>query len=245
MPRDRRTRGRRRSRSSTRCASRFDASSARPAHRVPRPQRGAPWPSCAGRCATAGGEYKIYKNTLVRFAARDLGLDIDDAAAPARPPSPSSTGDAGRTVAKALRDFARTNPALVVKGGLLGEKRARRRRRQALADVAPREVLLAQLAGAMAAPMQQFAGLLQALPRNFAYGLQGPDRPEGRRARRTDGRARAEAAAEPDAAAPSRRRRRRRRPKRPPPTKPPRRSPGRGRRDPEAETGRDRTPEES
>jgi len=33
-------------------------------------------------------------------------------------------------------------------------------------------VLLSQLAGAMAAPLQQFAGLLQALPRNFAYGLQ-------------------------------------------------------------------------
>ena len=42
---------------------------------------------------------------------------------------------------------------------------------KALADVAPREELLARLAGGMAAPMQQFAGLLQALPRNFAYGL--------------------------------------------------------------------------
>jgi large subunit ribosomal protein L10 len=42
---------------------------------------------------------------------------------------------------------------------------------RALADVEPREVLLARLAGAFAAPMQQFAGLLEALPRNFAYGL--------------------------------------------------------------------------
>ena len=42
---------------------------------------------------------------------------------------------------------------------------------RALADVEPREVLLARLAGAAAAPMQQFAGLLQALP-TFAYGLQ-------------------------------------------------------------------------
>ncbi len=41
----------------------------------------------------------------------------------------------------------------------------------ALADLPPRESLLAQLAGAFQAPMQQFAGLLQALPRNFAYGL--------------------------------------------------------------------------
>ena len=38
-------------------------------------------------------------------------------------------------------------------------------------SVEPREVLLAKLAGAMAAPMVQFAGLLQDLPRNFAYGL--------------------------------------------------------------------------
>ena len=41
----------------------------------------------------------------------------------------------------------------------------------ALADLPPREVLLARLAGALAAPMQSFAGLLAAVPRNFAYGL--------------------------------------------------------------------------
>src|SRR5437764_282984 len=40
-----------------------------------------------------------------------------------------------------------------------------------LAELPSRDVLLSQLAGALAAPMQQFAGLLQALPRNFAYGL--------------------------------------------------------------------------
>jgi len=40
-----------------------------------------------------------------------------------------------------------------------------------LADLPPLEVLLARFAGALAAPMQQMAGLLQALPRNLAYGL--------------------------------------------------------------------------
>jgi large subunit ribosomal protein L10 len=74
-------------------------------------------------------------------------------------------------VAKALRDYARTNPALVVKGGLLGTKALSADEVRALAELPSREVLLSQLAGAMAAPMQQFAGLLQALPRNFAYGL--------------------------------------------------------------------------
>jgi len=117
----------------------------------------------------AGGEYKIYKNTLVRFATRDLGLEIDELLT-----GPTAItfieGDAA-AVAKALRDYARTNPALVVKGGLLGTKALSADDVKALAELPSREVLLSQLAGAMAAPMQQFAGLLQALPRNFAYGL--------------------------------------------------------------------------
>jgi large subunit ribosomal protein L10 len=117
----------------------------------------------------AGGEYKIYKNTLVRFATHDLGLEIDELLT-----GPTAItfieGDAA-AVAKALRDYARTNPALVVKGGLLGTKALSADQIRALAELPSRDVLLSQLAGALAAPMQQFAGLLQALPRNFAYGL--------------------------------------------------------------------------
>ena len=154
----------------------------------------------------AGGEYKIYKNTLVRFATRDLGLEIDDLLT-----GPTAItfveGDAAG-VAKALRDYARTNPALVVKGGLLGTKPLSADQIRALADLPSREVLLSQLAGAMAAPMQQFAGLLQALPRNFAYGLKAliEDRggvPEAEVAAEPEAEvpAEAEAAAEPEVAA--------------------------------------------
>src|SRR4029453_3924923 len=125
----------------------------------------------------AGGEYKVYKNTLVRLAAREAGLEIEDmltgptaiAFVGERPDG--APGDAVM-VAKALRDFARTNPALVVKGGVMDDRSLTAEDARALADVEPREVLLARFAGALAAPMQQFAGLLQALPRNFAYGLQ-------------------------------------------------------------------------
>jgi large subunit ribosomal protein L10 len=116
-----------------------------------------------------GGEYKIYKNTLVRFAARDLGLEIDDLLT--GPTAIAFVDGDPVAVAKALRDFAKTNPSLVIKGGLLGDKALDEAAVKALADVEPREVLLARLAGAMAAPMTQFAGLLEALPRNFAYGL--------------------------------------------------------------------------
>jgi large subunit ribosomal protein L10 len=124
----------------------------------------------------AGGDYKVYKNTLVRFAAQKAGLDIEElligptaiAFVGERPDG--APGDAVM-VAKALRDFARTNPALVVKGGVMDDRALSAEDARALADVEPRDVLLARMAGAFAAPMQQFAGLLQALPRNFAYGL--------------------------------------------------------------------------
>ncbi len=117
-----------------------------------------------------GGDYKVYKNTLVRLATNELGLaDLD----------PMLTGPTGiafvkgdaAAVAKSLKDFSRTNALLVVKGGVLGDKILDDRETSALAELPSREVLLARLAGGIAAPLQQLAGLLQALPRNFAYGL--------------------------------------------------------------------------
>ncbi|HEV3352758.1 MAG TPA: 50S ribosomal protein L10 [Acidimicrobiales bacterium] len=118
----------------------------------------------------AGGQYKIYKNTLVRFAVRELGLtDLEEMLL-----GPTAIafvdGDAA-SVAKSLRDFARGNPALVIKGGVLGEAILSAKDAAALAELPSREQLLAQLAGAMAAPLQQMAGLLKALPQNFAYAL--------------------------------------------------------------------------
>lgn len=117
----------------------------------------------------AGGDYKIYKNTLVRFAARDLGLELEELLT--GPTAIAFAREDAVGVAKALRDFGRTNPALVVKGGVLGSRALSADQARALADVPPRDVLLARLAGGLAAPLQQLAGLLQALPRNLAYGL--------------------------------------------------------------------------
>ena len=118
----------------------------------------------------AGGDYKIYKNTLVRFAVQDLGLAELEPLLEGPTALAFVDGDAV-SVAKALRDFSRTNPSLVVKGGVLGESVLSAPQAVALADIPPRDVLLARLAGGLAAPLQQFAGLLQALPRNFAYGM--------------------------------------------------------------------------
>ena len=121
----------------------------------------------------AGGEYKVYKNTLVRFAARELGLDLEEHLTGPTAIAFVPTGGNGDpvAVAKALREFAKGNPNLVIKGGVLGEKLLSAADAKALAEVAPREELLARFAGLLAAPLQQFAGLLQAVPRSFAYGL--------------------------------------------------------------------------
>ncbi len=117
-----------------------------------------------------GGEYKIYKNTLVRFAARDHGGEGLDVLLTGPTAITFVKGDAA-AAAKALRDYSRTNPHLVLKGGLLGTKVLAPTDVAALAELPPRDVMLARLAGAFQAPLTKFAGLLQALPRNFAFGL--------------------------------------------------------------------------
>src|SRR5271168_3938490 len=120
--------------------------------------------------ASVGGDYRIFKNTLVRRAID--GGEYQPLAEYLSGPSALTfvQGDVS-AVAKALRDFSRTNPLLVIKGGLLDGSLLTSGDLAALADLPPREVLLARLAGALAAPMQQMAGLLQALPRSMAYGI--------------------------------------------------------------------------
>jgi large subunit ribosomal protein L10 len=122
---------------------------------------------------SVGGDYRVFKNTLVRRAID--GIEDGDY----QPLSEYLSGPTALTfvqgdvsaVAKALRDFARANPLLVIKGGLADGSLLSASDLTALADLPPREVLLARIAGALAAPMQQMAGLLQALPRNLAYGI--------------------------------------------------------------------------
>jgi large subunit ribosomal protein L10 len=121
----------------------------------------------------AATDYKIFKNTLARRAARDAGLDdiIESLEGPVAIAFVRRDGGDAVTAAKALRDFARTNPNLVLKGGLLGPRVLTSNDVEALADVPPRDQLLARLAGGFQAPMVKAAGLFQAFTRNMAYGV--------------------------------------------------------------------------
>jgi large subunit ribosomal protein L10 len=118
----------------------------------------------------AGGDYKIYKNTLVRLAVADTaGAGVTDLLT--GPTAIAFVDGDVSAVAKALRDFARANPNLIVKGGVVGSTIMSAADIDVLAELPSRETLLAQFAGALSAPLQQLAGLVQALPRNLAYGI--------------------------------------------------------------------------
>jgi large subunit ribosomal protein L10 len=119
--------------------------------------------------APLGAEYRVFKNTLVRIAASD---DLEGFAELLSGPTALAfvDGDAA-AVTKTLREFSKANPLLLIKGGLLGNSVLGPEATAALADLPSREVLLARLAGALAAPLQNLAGLFAAVPRNFAYGL--------------------------------------------------------------------------
>jgi large subunit ribosomal protein L10 len=118
----------------------------------------------------AGGDYKVFKNTLVRRAVAGSAHE---------PLEPLLTGPTAiafvhgdvSAVARALRDFSRSNPALVVKGGLFEGSLLSTADLVALADLPSRDVLLARVAGGIAAPLRQLGGLLEALPRSLAYGI--------------------------------------------------------------------------
>jgi large subunit ribosomal protein L10 len=120
----------------------------------------------------AATDYKVYKNTLARRAAAEAGFSelAEWLEGPVAIAFVRAEGDAV-TAAKALRDFAKGNPNLIVKGGMLGPRMLSVADVEALADVQPREVLLARLAGGFQAPLVKAAGLFQAFTRNFAYGL--------------------------------------------------------------------------
>jgi large subunit ribosomal protein L10 len=118
-----------------------------------------------------GAEFKVVKMTLARLAAADMEIEDFDALLLGPTGMTFADGDPV-AAAKVLRDFAKSHEVLVVKGGLLGREFLTPERIADLAEIEPREVLLARIAGAFEAPLAKMAGLLAALPRNAATAMQ-------------------------------------------------------------------------
>ncbi|GCB46799.1 50S ribosomal protein L10 [Streptomyces sp. NL15-2K] len=107
--------------------------------------------------------YRVAKNTLTKIAANEAGIDTIDDLFQGSSAVAFVTGDPVEA-AKGLRDFAKDNPSLVIKGGVLDGKPLSADDIKKLADLESREVLLSKLAGAMKGKQSQAAAVFQALP---------------------------------------------------------------------------------
>ena len=118
-------------------------------------------------------KYSVVKNTLTKIAAKEAGVDLD----PALLAGPSAVafikGDP-IDAAKALRDFAKENPLLIIKGGIFDGKAVTTAEIMQLANLESREVLLAKIAGAMKASMSKAARTFDALRIKMEAGAPAP-----------------------------------------------------------------------
>jgi large subunit ribosomal protein L10 len=109
----------------------------------------------------SGAAYAVTKNTLARRAAAEAGIAGLDELFTGPTALAFVSGDPVEA-ARSLRDFGRTHPALVIKGGVFEGRAISAEEVRKLADLESREVLLAKLAGAMQANLSRAAALFQA-----------------------------------------------------------------------------------
>ena len=118
-------------------------------------------------------KYSVVKNTLTKIAAKDAGVDLS----PELLQGPSAVafikGDP-INAAKSLRDFAKENPFLIIKGGIYEGKAITTAELMELANLESREVLLAKLAGAMKGSFAKAARIIDALRIKMEAGAPAP-----------------------------------------------------------------------
>jgi large subunit ribosomal protein L10 len=112
--------------------------------------------------------FSVVKNTLTKIAATQAGVVSELDGLLTGPSAIAFVNGDVVEAAKGLRDFSRANPFLVIKGGVLDGKGMTPAEITQLADLEPREVLLAKLAGAMKASMAGAAATMAALPVQMA-----------------------------------------------------------------------------
>jgi large subunit ribosomal protein L10 len=118
-------------------------------------------------------KYSVVKNTLTKIAAKEAGVDLD----PALLAGPSAVAFIkGDPIdgAKALRDFAKENPLLVIKGGIFDGKAVTTAEIMQLANLESREVLLAKIAGGLKASIAKAARTFDALRIKMEAGAPAP-----------------------------------------------------------------------
>ena len=123
-----------------------------------------------GKLRQSGASFRVVKNTLAKIAAERAGRD---ALAPllTGPTAVTICGEDAVAAAKALADYARLHQALVVRGGLMADSVVDAASVKTLAMLPPRDTLLAQVVGTMAAPMTGLVTVLQGTISGFVRAL--------------------------------------------------------------------------
>jgi large subunit ribosomal protein L10 len=115
----------------------------------------------------SGAEYKVVKMTLAKRAADDAGIEgLDEFLV--GPTALAFANDDAVATAKALKDFGSSNDVFVLKAGVLSGAILSPEEVSRLADIEPREVLLAKFAGVARSPMYAAAGMFASFTRNAA-----------------------------------------------------------------------------
>lgn len=122
------------------------------------------------RYRSAGVEYKVYKNTMMRFAFKDAGYEEFNKYLEG--PNAIAFGyDDPVQVAKITNEFAKENKNLEIKAGIVDGKVIDVQGVKSLAELPSREVLIAQVLGGFNAPLQGFVNVLQGTIRSLAIVL--------------------------------------------------------------------------
>ena len=119
----------------------------------------------------AGCTLQVTKNTLLARALREAGMPVPQEMLKG-PVAVAFCAQEPTSAAKILSDFAKETKILTIRGGLLGQQVVNGEGVTALATLPPREVLLAQVLGALQGPAGTLVGLLQAPLRQLIYVLQ-------------------------------------------------------------------------
>ena len=122
------------------------------------------------RYREAGVDYKVYKNTMMRFAFKDSGFEEFNQFL--KGPNAVAFGyDDPVSAAKITSEFAKNNDKLEIKAGIVDGKIIDVDGVKSLAELPSREVLIAQVLGGFNAPIQGFANVLQGTIRSLAIVL--------------------------------------------------------------------------
>lgn len=130
------------------------------------------------QCRAAGVEYAVLKNTMIELAAKELGIEgLDEHL---KGPTAVAFGmQDAVSPAKVLTEFIKKTKKTTIKCGILDGAYLDAQGVQALADLPPKEVLIAKMMGSLNAPITNFVGVLSATLRSLVFALEAVRKQKG------------------------------------------------------------------